>query len=107
MRIGDSKFQLANFSPDGNYVSFVRDNNLFFYNLQSKKEKAITSDGLKNNIINGAPDWVYEEEFALVKGYEWSHDSKCIAYRCIANDRGPQEWINSYSVQEGINRRAI
>jgi dipeptidyl-peptidase-4 len=35
---------------------------------------------MKNSIINGAPDWVYEEEFALVKAYEWSNDSKCLAY---------------------------
>jgi len=79
-RIGNSKFQLAEFSPNGSFVSFVRENNVFIYNLESKKEIAVTTDGVRNSIINGAPDWVYEEEFTLVKAYEWSHDSKCIAY---------------------------
>ncbi len=79
-RIGDTKFQLAEFSPDGKWISFVRENNLYVYNTESKNETAVTTDGEVNKIINGAPDWVYEEEFTLVKAYEWSHDSKCIAY---------------------------
>ena len=79
-RIGKDKFQLAAFSPDGKYVSYVRDNNLYIFNVSTMKEKAVTVDGEKNSIINGAPDWVYEEEFALVKAYDWSGDSKTIAY---------------------------
>lgn len=79
-RVGNSKFQLAEFSPDGKYISYVKDNNLFVFDHASKKEIAITNDGVINMIINGAPDWVYEEEFALVKGYEWSYDSRSLAY---------------------------
>ena len=79
-RIGNTKFLLADLSPDGRFVSYVRDNNLYLYEIATGKEKAVTADGAKNKIINGAPDWVYEEEFALVKAYEWSPDSKCIAY---------------------------
>ncbi|HAW51503.1 MAG TPA: S9 family peptidase [Flavobacteriales bacterium] len=80
VQIGKDKFQLAQFSPDGNYVSFVRENNIFMYNLSSGKEQAVTTDGKMNEIINGAPDWVYEEEFTLVRAYQWSRDSKYLAY---------------------------
>ncbi|MGE0088593.1 MAG: S9 family peptidase [Bacteroidales bacterium] len=70
----------ATFSPDGNWVSFVRDNNIFIVNLINFKETQITTDGLYNNIINGAADWVYEEEFALTSGMQWSPDSKKLAF---------------------------
>ena len=72
--------QLAEFSPDGNKIAFFRDNNLFIKDLVSKKEVAITTDGIKNGIINGAPDWVYEEEFAFLKAYCWSLDGTKLAY---------------------------
>jgi len=64
--------QLATFSPDGNKVAFVRDNNLFYVDLISGAETQITTDGERNRIINGAPDWVYEEEFSFSKAFEWS-----------------------------------
>ncbi|MCK4920184.1 MAG: DPP IV N-terminal domain-containing protein, partial [Bacteroidales bacterium] len=57
------KQQLATFSPDGSKIAFVRNNNLFFKDLATNKEKAITQDGELNKIIYGSPDWVYEEEF--------------------------------------------
>ena len=70
----------ATFSPDGNYIAYVFDNNLYVYNLKWDKTTQITNDGEKNKIINGASDWVYEEEFALVRSFEWSGNSKTIAY---------------------------
>lgn len=72
--------QIAEFSPDGNKVAYVRDNNLFVKELGSGKEKQLTDDGEHNKIINGIPDWVYEEEFAFNKAFYWSPDSKYIAY---------------------------
>ncbi len=72
--------QLAEFSPDGTKVAFVRDNNIFYKDLTSGKELIVTKDGRKNAIINGTTDWVYEEEFAITKGFYWSSDSKRIAY---------------------------
>jgi dipeptidyl-peptidase-4 len=74
------KQQLASFSPDGKQIAFVRQNNLFVVNLMSKIESQLTFDGEKNKIINGASDWVYEEEFGFDKAYEWSPDSKKIAF---------------------------
>ncbi len=74
------KESFATFSPDGNYVAFVRDNNLIFKDLRSGKIRNITNDGLRNHIINGMGDWVYEEEFSLSKAFKWSPDSRRIAF---------------------------
>jgi len=68
----NGKQQLATFSPDGSKIAFVRDNNLFVMNLAKLEEIQITTDGKYNEIINGAPDWVYEEEFAFSKAFVWS-----------------------------------
>jgi dipeptidyl-peptidase 4 len=77
---GKGKQRLAEFSPDGSKVAFVRDNNIFFVDLALKQEEQVTRDGENNKIINGATDWVYEEEFAFDKGFQWSPKSNRIAY---------------------------
>ena len=76
----NGKQRLATFSPDATKVAFMRDNNLFIKDLTTGEEKQFTSDGLYNHIINGAPDWVYEEEFSFSQGFYWSPDSKKIAF---------------------------
>ena len=76
----DGAQQLATFSPDGNYVAYVRDNNIFIKNLKFGSTHQATNDGKFNEIINGAPDWVYEEEFGYNKAFWWSPDSKFLAY---------------------------
>lgn len=68
------------FSPDGKKIGFVKENNIFIYDLASKNSSQITTDGKKNEIINGITDWVYEEEFAFVRAFDWSNDCKKIAY---------------------------
>ena len=55
--------QVATFSPDGERIAFVRENNIFIKSLKFGTENQVTFDGEKNKIINGIPDWVYEEEF--------------------------------------------
>ncbi len=72
--------QVATFSPDGERVAFVRANNIFIKNLKFGTESQVTFDGKKNEIINGIPDWVYEEEFSYNKALAWSPDSKFLAY---------------------------
>ncbi len=72
--------RLATLSPDGTKVAFVCDNNIFITELQTGKETQITTDGERNKIINGAPDWVYEEEFEYNQAFAWSPDSKYIGY---------------------------
>ncbi|MCM1531592.1 MAG: S9 family peptidase [Bacteroides sp.] len=72
--------QEVSFSPDGQKVSYIRQNNLYYIDLASGKETALTQDGLENRIRNGHTDWVYEEEFGFTKAYDWNPDSKSIAY---------------------------
>ncbi len=79
-KITNKPAMYAAFSPDGNKISYVRDNNLFYYDLTNNTEIQITSDGKKNNIINGSADWVYEEEFGLKEGFIWSPNSDKIAF---------------------------
>ena len=74
------KQRYATFSPKGDKVAFVRGNNLFYKDLDTGKEVQITFDGKHNEIINGASDWVYEEEFRLTRAFEWSPDGKKIAF---------------------------
>ena len=74
------KLMHATFSPDGEKVAYVRENNLYIYDINKQTEVQITKDGNRNNIINGASDWVYEEEFGLVRAFEWSPDNRKIAY---------------------------
>ena len=79
-KLSDNKVRYPTFSPDGTKVAFVFENNLYIKDITNGKENQITFDGKKNNIINGASDWVYEEEFNLVRGFEWSADSRTIAF---------------------------
>ena len=76
----DQKVSYATFSPDGTHVAYVRDNNLYYKNLSTRKETAVTTDGEFNKIIYGSTDWVYEEEFTFAKAFFWSPDSKKIAF---------------------------
>ncbi len=71
---------LAEFAPDGNKLAYVKNNNLFVFDLSTNKETQITTDGKTNSIINGATDWVYEEEFALSKGFYWNKNGTQLAY---------------------------
>lgn len=72
--------QEAAFSPNGFMVSYVKDNNIYVFKLRYQTSSAVTTDGSKNKIINGIPDWVNEEEFTTSRSYAWSHDSKMLAY---------------------------
>ena len=69
------------FSPDGNLVAFVRDNNIFLIKTHfGNSESQVTEDGKFNQVLNGIPDWVYEEEFAFNSAIEFSADSKMLAF---------------------------
>ena len=72
--------QMAAFSPNGRMVAFAYNNNLYLKKLDYNTVSAITEDGEKNKIINGTPDWVYEEEFSANRYFEWSPDSRRLAW---------------------------
>ena len=73
--------QVPIFSPDGNMVAFVRDNNIYLVKLlYNNSESQVTEDGKRNSVLNGIPDWVYEEEFAFNRALEFSADSKMLAF---------------------------
>lgn len=74
------KQMLADISPDGKKVAFVRNNNIFYKDLVTGEEVTVTTDGKRNAIINGGTDWVYEEEFSVIKTFNWSSKSDAIAY---------------------------
>lgn len=76
----DKKIMYATLSPNGRKIAYVYENNLFVKDLESNKTKQITKDGKKNRILNGVSDWVYEEEFGLVKSFFWSPESDKIAF---------------------------
>ena len=79
-KLSDKQVMYATFSPQGDKVAYVLDNNLYIKNIKSGALTQVTTDGKKNEIINGASDWVYEEEFALVRSFEWAPDGAHIAY---------------------------
>lgn len=88
------KQSYATFSPDGSKVAFVRSNNLFYVSLADMHEEQVTDDGKFNFIINGTTDWVYEEEFSIVVGFEWSPDGKKLAYY-----RFDESGVKEYNLQ--------
>ena len=91
--------QEATFSPDGLKIAFAKENNLFVLDLLSKKTTQITTDGKKNSIINGITDWVYEEEFAFVRAFDWSADNKKLAFIRFDETLVPEFTMNVYQKQ--------
>lgn len=83
------------FSPDGNMIAFVRDNNIFLVKLlYDNAESQVTKDGRRNEIINGIPDWVYEEEFSTNRSMVFTADSKQLVWI-----RYDESKVKEYSMQ--------
>ena len=95
--VSDQKIQEPTFSADGSKIAYGRDNNLFVYDLATKNTKQITTDGKKNAVINGITDWVYEEEFAFVRAYEWNKAGDKIAYIRFDETAVPQFTMDMYN----------
>ncbi len=93
----EGKQMHATFSPDGTQVAFVRGNNLFISEYLSGQEIQVTTDGQPNSIINGSSDWVYEEEFKLVRGFEWSPDGTRIAFYRFDESNVPEILMTRYN----------
>ncbi len=94
-KAGDD-LRLADLSPDGNKIAYVKLNNLCYYDLLNNTEVQVTKNGLVNQIINGATDWVYEEEFALSKGFYWNNTGDAIVYYEFNESAVPQYEMAMY-----------
>lgn len=79
-KLDSEKILHATFSPDGRRIAYVKNNNLYLFDIATGSSRAITTDGKWNHIINGNCDWVYEEEFEFTRAYEWSPAGNYIAY---------------------------
>jgi dipeptidyl-peptidase-4 len=94
------KIYLASFSPDGKWIAFGFENNLYLHEVAGGEEKPFTETGKINELIHGSSDWVYEEEFEFWKAFHWSPDSKKIAYLSFDERRVPtynmQIWTGLY-----------
>ena len=88
--------QEPTFSPDGTKIAFAKENNLFVYTIATKETAQVTTDGRKNAIINGITDWVYEEEFAFVRAFDWSADSKKIGFIKFDESQVPEFSMNIF-----------
>ena len=87
--------QIPTWSPDGNQIAFVRDNNICLVKLlYDNSESQITKDGKFNEIINGVPDWVYEEEFSTNRSLCFTADSRMLCW--IKYD---ERKVKEYSLQ--------
>lgn len=86
------------FSPDNRIVAFVADNNIYLRKLDYNSEVAVTTDGKRNEIINGVPDWTYEEEFSTNISMTWSPDASMLSYLKY-NETDVPEY--SFSLYEG------
>lgn len=94
------KVRYATFSPHGDKVAFVYENNLYYRDLRSGELVQITRDGRRNEIINGATDWVYEEEFSFARAFEWAPDGQRIAFYRFDERRVPEFTMTHY--KEGL-----
>ena len=90
------KQRTATFDPSGSKIAFVRDNNLHIKDINNNTEQAITTNGKANAIINGAPDWVYEEEFSMDRAYYWSPSGSKIAYLRFDESNVPSFLLTEY-----------
>ncbi len=94
--VSEDQIQEPTFTKDGSKIAYGKDNNLFIKNLKSGETLQITSDGEKNSIINGITDWVYEEEFAFVRAFDWNKTGNKLAYIKFDETKVPRFSMDVY-----------
>jgi dipeptidyl-peptidase-4 len=94
--LSDEFVRSPSFSPDGKKVAYVFENNIYYKDLTTGVLVQVTQDGVTNELINGVTDWVYEEEFAFVKAYEWSPNSEQIAFISFDESDVPEFSMDIY-----------
>lgn len=93
-----AKQQSPIFSPDGRTVAFVAENNIYMRKLDYNSEVQVTNDGAMNQVINGVPDWTYEEEFATTCSMAFTADSEMFCYLKYNESQVP---VYSFPLYEG------
>lgn len=99
-KVSEKKIQQATFSPDGQKVAYVFQNNIYIKDLHSKQITQVTVDGKINEIINGVTDWVYEEEFGFVKAFQWNKTGSHLAFLRFDEREVPEFTMMKYG--EGL-----
>jgi len=94
--VNDDKVLHASLSPDNSKVAYVLNNNLYYNDLKSGDVIPVTTDGKRNEIINGNCDWVYEEEFEFTKAYQWSPNGNHLAYYRFDESQVPEYTMTVY-----------
>jgi len=95
-KISETKIQEPTLSPNGKQVAYAANNNLYIFNIDVKSSEQITTDGAKNSIINGITDWVYEEEFAFVRAFDWNSNGTKIAFLRFDETNVPEFSMDVY-----------
>jgi dipeptidyl-peptidase-4 len=89
------------FSPDGAYLSYIRDHNLYVNKLKDTKDSYRLTDSVSNNLLDGEVDWVYEEELDVRSNYFWAPDSRHVAYLQTNESSVPEypieDWIPTHA----------
>jgi dipeptidyl-peptidase-4 len=89
------------FSPDGNYLSYIREHNLYVRKLRDTNAASRLTDSQNDTLLNGEVDWVYEEELDVRSNYFWSPDSRRVAYLQMNESAVPEypieDWIPTHA----------
>ncbi len=96
VKIAGTKIREPSISHNGKQVAYVANNNLYIFDIASKETVQITTDGVKNKVINGVTDWVYEEEFGFVRAFEWNSDDTKIAFMRFDETNVPEFSMDVY-----------
>lgn len=88
--------EIATLSPDNQKVAFVKNNNVYIKNLADGSITTVTTDGEKNKIINGVPDWVYQEEFGILNSLKWSPSSNTLVFIRFDESQVPMYSMTMY-----------
>ena len=97
--MAENPVQEPTFSPAADKVAYGMENNLYINDLSTGKTVQITSDGKENAIINGITDWVYEEEFSLVRAFDWNKNGDKIAFIRFDESEVPEFSMDVYGTE--------
>lgn len=95
-KISEDRIREPTLSPDNQKIAYVYENNIYIKDLSTGDVQQITTDGRKNEIINGVTDWVYEEEFSFVRAFAWNEDGTKIAYLKFDESEVPEFSMDVY-----------